>query len=378
MNIFNNVRIDDKKIAANSALKGKNISLKDAYPNWAKAMGHDVTIHDDNFAFVSTKLAKLHQETYEPLYYITYIEDLPIDVGQGFVDFVEYYTIDWAGIASSTRENLVGNQSNIIPRINASANQKIAPVFTYEIAYDLKFIELEKLNKVQFTKSIEQIWRDAIVAGFDLFAQIIAYEGVSESLNAPGLFNNPNVKAYSVPAGAGGGGTATKFVDLTDEEIVAFFNGVMATYLSESNFNLSILPDTFLIPLEDGTELSSRINTFFTKNLRNYIKENNLGIDEIGDSRMAAEYNFDIRSRSQLEDLGAASNGRCVVYRNNKRYVRMDMPYPLQQYYTGPNVDRAAYTTYFVAQISAVQMPYNDGATGEFGPVTYWDFGANL
>ncbi|RLI51995.1 hypothetical protein DRO61_00905 [Candidatus Bathyarchaeota archaeon] len=376
--ILNAVDIrDGEKKATNPMFRGKVFGLKDFNPSMHKALGFDVTLHDDNFAFVSTKLAKLHEETYEPEHYITYIEDVPVDVGQGFVDYIEYYTIDYAGIASNTRKNLFGNQANVIPRINAAAQQNTVPVFVYEMAYDLKWIELEKLNKLQFTKSIEQLWRDGIRVGYDLFAQIIAYEGVAESTNAPGLFNNPNVKVYAVPSGVS---TGTKFADLTDEEIVSFFNGVMATYLVESNMNLRLLPDTFLLPIADGQELSSRINTFFTKNLRNYIKENNFGIDEIRDSRMAGSYNFDIKSRPQLDALGGDENGRIVVYRKDKRYVRMDNPYPLQQYYTGPNVERAAYTTYFVAQLSAVQMPFNDGegSSGEFGPVTYWDFGEDV
>ena len=90
-------------------------------------------------------------------------------------------------------------------------------------------------------------------------------------------------------------------------------------------------------------------------------------------------YKFQIRGRKQLDNLGTVSNGRIVVYRNEKRFVRMDMPYPLQVYYTGPNVERGAYTSFFMGQISHIQMPYNDGKNaGEFGPVTYWDFGASL
>ena len=57
----------------------------------------------------------------------------------------------------------------------------------------------------------------------------------------------------------------------------------------------------------------------------------------------------------------------------DKDYVRMDVPYPLQSYYTAPNVDKACYTTYFVGQVSRVQLPYNE-STDEFGAVTYWDF----
>ena len=349
------------------------VLLQDLNPHYYDKMIQNKTLHDNNFAFVSSTLSKLHETTYDPIWYVTYSQDISIDVGGGFVDFVEYFTVNWQGIQEQT-ENLFGNNGGIIPRVNASANQATARVYTYEIAYDLKFVEIEKLNTLRFQKSITEIYQSAINAGFELFTQTIAYTGVSASGDT-GLFNNANVKVYSVPAGES---TGTKFVELTDAEIISFFNGVMAEYLVNTNWNLGMLPDTFLLPPEDAQELSNRFSTLFNKSLRNYLLDNNFGVDEVKGSPIEATYNFSIRGRQQLEDLGTVSNGRIVVYRNEKRFVRMDMPYPLQVYYTGPNVERGAYTTFFIGQISKVQMPYNDGASGEFGPVTYWDFGADL
>jgi hypothetical protein len=346
--------------------------LQDVAPNRYK-MIQNKDLFDNNFAFVSTTLSKLHSETYDPIWYVTYPQDISIDVGGGFVDYIEYFTINWVGIQEQT-ENLFGNQGSIIPRVNASANQATARVYTYEIAYDLKFVDIEKLNTLKFQKSITQIYQEAIRAGFELFAQVIAYTGVSAS-GDNGMFNNTQVKIYSVPAGVS---TGTKFKDLTDEEIVSFFNGVMAEYLTNTNWNLDMLPDSFLLPSEDAQELSNRFSALYTRNLRDYLLENNFGVDEVKGSPMQGSYQFKIKGRPQLDSLGTASNGRIVVYRNEKRFIRMDMPYPLQAYYTGPNVERGAYTTFFIGQISKVQMPYNDGTDGEFGPVTYWDFGADL
>ena len=82
--------------------------------------------------------------------------------------------------------------------------------------------------------------------------------------------------------------------------------------------------------------------------------------------------------------MGANSAGRIVVYKNKEDFVRLDIPYGMQLYFTMPNVDKAAYTSYFVGQVSLVQLPYNkaaDGAAalngtdtnGQIGAVTYWD-----
>jgi len=335
------------------------------------------SLHDSNFAFVSTELAKLHASAYDPIWYVTWRKDVQLDVGGGFVDFVEFFTVEWQGISQQS-EMLFGNNAGVIPRVNANMNQNIAAVYTYEVAYDLKFVELEKLNTIRFQKAIQQIYQDAIGAGWELFSQIIAYTGASAS-GGYGLFNSPNVKVYSVPAGAAGGGTATKIKDLTDAEVISLVNGIMAEYLVNTDWNLGMLPDTFLFPSEDSQELSNRFSDFFNKSLRNYLLENNFGADEMKGADNENSYKFQIRGRKQLDSLGTVNNGRIVVYRNEKRFVRMDMPYPLQVYYTGPNVERGAYTSFFMGQISHIQMPYNDGKNaGEFGPVTYWDFGASL
>jgi hypothetical protein len=348
------------------------ISLQDWMPSAYDKMIPNKTLHDTNFAFVSTKLAKLHEQAYVPLWWTTYRQDVPVDVGGGFVDFVEYFKVNYKGIVNAAT-NLTGNNATIVPRINANLKQATARVYTFQMAYDLSFVELEKLDTIRFQKAITEIYNEGIMIGFELFAQTVAYTG-AEGTGDNGLFNNPNVKVYSVPAGVS---TNTKFSEQTDEELVSFFNGVMAEYLEQTNWNLGMLPDTFLLPKEDARELSDRISALLTKNLRMFIEQNNYGVDEMrSDENAMKDYRFRIKSRPDLDSLGTFDNGRIVVYRKDRRFLRMDLPYPLQMHYTGPNVERASYTSIFVAQLSAVHMPYNDGETGEFGPVTYWDFAA--
>ena len=80
-----------------------------------------------------------------------------------------------------------------------------------------------------------------------------------------------------------------------------------------------------------------------------------------------------IEGRPGLNTLGALGFGRIVAYRKDKQFVRIDMPYPMQHYITLPNIEKMAYTSAFVGQVSEIQMPYNLNAT-DLGIVTYWDF----
>jgi len=340
----------------------KTFSLSDTYGRGVyKTFVSDAKMHDANFAFLTTTLAKLHTQLYEPKYFVTYADDIPVNVGGGFVDYVSYYTVDWAGIMNEFR-NVVGNNANYIPRVNASLTQNKVNVYTWEVAYDLRFIELEKMKKLTLQKSIQDIYQNAIIAGWDLFVQKVAYTGIN---GATGLFNSTNVKTTTIDNSTASAANVG-FRGMTDDAVVAFFNGVFEYYLANSNMNISILPDTFLVPTFVSSDLTSRMNTLYTNTLRKFIIDHNLGTEESGQS-------ITIKMRPDLDTAGTGSHGRIVAYRKDQTFVRIDMPYPMQHYITLPNIDKMSYTSAFVGQVSDVQMPYNTSSS-ELGVVTYWDF----
>lgn len=341
--------------------RGKTFSLTDTFGSkTTKMYVGDARVHDANFAFLTTTLAKLHNKLYEPKYFVTYAQDVPVDVGGGFVDYVTYYTVDWAGIMNEFR-NVMGNNANYIPRVNAGLNQKKVNVYTFEVAYDLRFVELEKMKKLTLQKSIQEIYSNAIVAGWDLFVQGVAYTGIA---GGTGLFNNANTLVSTIDNSTA---TGAGFAGMSDTEVVAFFNGVFEYYLSNSNMNITLLPDTFLVPTFVGSDLTSRFSALYTSTLRKFIIEHNLGTDE------GEGVKITIQSRPALNTLGAANAGRIVAYKKDKDFVRLDMPYPMQHYITLPNIDKMSYTSAFVGQVSEIQMPYNT-SDSELGVVTYWDF----
>ena len=368
-NIISAVSLKDSEMSiASTAIENKRgVSLRDSNPGLYKSLGM-TKVHDANFAFVMTQLSKLHEKVYEPKYNTTYAQDVPIKVGGGLVDFVDFFTVEWAGMP--TDANLTGNNTNIIPKVNAKLNHRKVNVYNFEIAYEIKFIEIDKLQKVNFAKSIEAIYKDAILAGWDLFCDKLAYEGANGN---DGLFTSPNVVTTVIPQGTADA-TATGFAQMTDAEIVSTINGILSFYLINTNNNIDLLPDTFLLPTNDATELSSRFSALYSNTLRAFLMEYNVGLDE---AKAAGFDNFKLKMRGRARLNGAGTNeaGRIVVYKMNEDYVRMDIPYPVQVYYTGPNTDKLCYTTYFVGQASEIQMPYNVNNT-DLGPVTYWDFTA--
>lgn len=377
MEILSQVSLKDRtsSITAEYHENKKGISLKDMFPAYYRAIYSTKearTLHDANFAFVTSTLSKVHTKMVEPLYNVTYAKDIPINMGGGFVDYVDFYTVDWIGKPDSNQA-AVGNNINIVPRVNAKLKHTAVPVYNFEMAYDIKFIEVDKLNKLQLQKSVEAIYKDAIMASWDMFVDEVAYIGRND---AGGLFNHPDVLVNSIPQGTKDT-TKDGFAAMTDDEIVGFFNGVLSYYLINSNNNIALLPDTFLLPMSASSILSSRYSTLLTATLREFIMNHNVGIDEAMASDEGS-YKIKIKGRSRLDKMGSANVGRIVVYKNKEDFVRLDIPYGMQLYFTAPNVDKAAYTSYFVGQVSAIQLPYNASKTdGMLGAVTYWDLAAH-
>lgn len=377
MEILSQVSLKDRtsSITAEYHENKKGISLKNMFPAYYRAMYSTKearTLHDANFAFVTSTLSKVHTKMVEPLYNVTYAKDIPINMGGGFVDYVDFYTVDWIGKPDSNQA-AVGNNINIVPRVNAKLKHTAVPVYNFEMAYDIKFIEVDKLNKLQLQKSVEAIYKDAIMASWDMFVDEVAYIGRND---AGGLFNHPDVLVNSIPQGTKDT-TKDGFAAMTDDEIVGFFNGVLSYYLINSNNNIALLPDTFLLPMSASSILSSRYSTLLTATLREFIMNHNVGIDEAMASDEGS-YKIKIKGRSRLDKMGSANVGRIVVYKNKEDFVRLDIPYGMQLYFTAPNVDKAAYTSYFVGQVSAIQLPYNASKTdGMLGAVTYWDLAAH-
>ncbi len=351
-------------ISAN--MRGTTVSVKDTFgPRYTRAMIGDTKVHDANFAFLTTTLAKLHKELHEPKYFVTWNKDIDADLGGGFVDYVEYYTVDWSGLVDEFR-SIIGNNANYIPRINAALSQNRAQVFTFEVAYDLRFIDLEKMKQLTLQKSIQEIYENIIVAEWDLFVQRVAYQGS----NANGLFTSDSKCLITTIDNSATVGSGKGFDGMTDSQIVAWFNGVFETYLEGSDMNIALLPDTFLVPTFVSRQLSERFSALYTSSLRAFLVEHNMGTAE-SDGKLKVR----IEGRPGLNTAGANSKGRIVAYRKDKQFVRIDMPYPMQHYITLPNIEKMAYTSAFVGQVSEIQMPYNLNNT-DLGIVTYYDFAA--
>lgn len=361
-------RIDIKNVAENN--RGKVFSIANLasrgdsnasiYLRGKRSFDDSRSMRDGNFTVLSNKLAKLDPTLYTPETNTTYKEDVEIDVGGGFVDYVEWLSVDWAAIAN-LRRNGVGNNANTIPHVNAAITQNIGKVYTFEIAYDFGFIELEKLKTAELTKSIEDIYKDIVVASWEYFVDDIVYLGGEDKL---GLFNHEDIVPTNVTTLSKAG---IEDGSVSDTAIVGFINGILVKQAQATNLNKKLLPDTILCPQWFIAALVNRFSNLYTSSLYEYILANNYG------KTVDPNYTLHLVPREGLDDLGDAGVGRIVAYKKDKKYVKVTMPYPCQHFITLPNMERMAYTTAFAGQVSEIQMPYNHSSTDVAAPVQYWD-----
>lgn len=347
------------------SVPNKYISLKQMYPAYYENMlnAEQKKAHDAGFGILTDKLAKVDPTIYEPIIFTTYRRDFKaIEASNEMVDAIEYYSTDYAGLVDEI-SNIVGAKNDVVPRINAGISQARVPVFLFQLTYTLKFAEIEKLSKKQLPVAIEAVYQKAAAAGFELFIDKVSHMGMGIH---GGLFNHADVDATSVA-------TVTSVnistpATITDAHLIAMINTPLKNFLDSTNYNVEMIPDTILVPTWVVTELQNRNSPLYTASLYDYLMEHNLG-QAAAKAHGLSGYKLTIEGRPALNNIGAANKGRIVVYKNDGRFVKLHIPYAFQAYMTQPDMTELGYTTLFLAQVSAPQIPYKEA-------IHYYDFTA--
>jgi hypothetical protein len=342
------------------SLPNKYLSLKEMYPAYYNILSAtQKKAHDEGFATLTNRLAKVDPTVYEPIIFTTYRKDFAaIEASNELVDNIEYYATDYKGLVDDIN-NIVATRNDVVPKVSAGLNQAKVPVFLFQLTYVLKFAELEKLNKKSLPISIEQVYQKAAAAGFELFVDRVSHLGMGIH---GGLFNSADVEITTGIASQAG------IAALTDAQIIALVNTPIKNFLSETNYNIEMMPDTFRVPTWFVAELQNRNSTLYTQSLYDYVLEHNLGT-AAAKAHGITGYKFTLEGRPQLDAIGTVNKGRVVVYKNDGRFVKLHIPYAFQAYMTQPDMTELGYVTLFLAQVSAPQIPYAQA-------IHYYDFTA--
>lgn len=298
-------------------------------------------------AFLTSELAKRDTKLREPLTSITYPRDIYIERGGGWVDFTEVEFVDYA-ISGPNQYGLSGNKTTQIPIVSANLSKDIYRVFNFENVMEVSYIDLQKANTIG--RSLDNLLDNGIKLNWEKAMDLITYQGW---VGYPGLTNNPNVAAASVPVGASG---FTQWSTKTPDEILADIDSLQLSTWIASEFDLSGMANHILIPpLEFATANRTKVSSAGNVSILTYLRENNIGKSQGVDLTIAPS--------RWMTGAGSGGTDRMMGYVNNKDKVYLDVTVPLTRVMTMPTVTNGvSYLTAFAGQIGVVKFLYNQTA----------------
>jgi hypothetical protein len=306
-------------------------------------MTMDASAVSGGLAFLEGELEKVDTMLREPLSNTTYPRDIPIGNGGGWVETSSVFNVDY-GVSGGQADGIGGVQ-NSVRRIQANMTKDIYKAIPYEIAMSIKYQDMQRGNVTP--RSIEQIYDDGIRLDFDLFMNNLTYQG-STPYNIAGLVNDSSVTASSVVAGAS---TYTTWVNKTADEILNDVNSAIVTVWAACQYDNAAVPNHVLIPPANYAYIAStKVSSAGNVTILEFLLNNNIAKQKgvslfIGESRYCV-------------GTGSGGTNRMIVYRNEKRFISMDIFQALSRVMTQPNVVGASYDSLFMANVGQVKKFY--------------------
>lgn len=306
----------------------------------------DASAVSSGLAFLQSELEKLDPLLREPLTNTTYPRDITIESGGGWVEATSAFNVDYS--VTGGQADGVGGVQNAVRRIQADLSKDLYKVLPYEVSMSIKI--QDQLRGAVTGRSIEDIYNDGIRLDYDKFMDLNTYLG-QEAYGTTGLVNDPHIAATAVVAGASG---KTTWKDKTPQEILNDIDDAIVDGWAAAQYDNSAIPNHILIDPENFAYLN---RTPFTANgatapvsLLKYLMDNNIATAK-GVDLVIAECRF-------CMGAGMGKKNRMVAYVNERRFVGMDVPVPMNRVMTQPNVQTASYDSLYMANVGQVKVHY--------------------
>lgn len=296
-------------------------------------------------AFLVSELEKLDPLLREPLTSTTYPRDIEIQSGGGWIESTSAMNVDYA--VSGGQSDAVGGNQNSIRTIQANVDKDIFKVFPYEIAMKVKFTDMQRGQVTG--RGLEAMYDDGIRLDWDKYLDLNTYVG-QVKYGTTGLINNPTVIAASVAMNKAG--TSTLWKDKDADEILYDVNMILNDGWAASNYDRRAMPNHILIPPAKYIYIkTTKVSAAADKTILKFLLENNAMAEE-GVDLFIGECRFCIGA-------GTGGTDRMAAYRNERRFVGMDVPVALTRVMTQPNAGNATYDSLYVGNVGQVKVHYN-------------------
>jgi hypothetical protein len=304
-------------------------------------------------AFLASELEKLDPKISEPLSSITYPRDIRVKVGGGWVDTIAKLNIDYGVPGGSGNGSVTAPGSNTDTIVQAKISKDVFTTHLYSSTLRIPFVDMQRQQVTG--RSLEQLLTEVIRLNYDKHMETNVYLGL-ESYGTTGLLNNPNVTAQPVTTGAGG---STAWAEKTPDEILADVNAAIMAGWAASEYDLSAIPNHILVPYMQYTLLqTTKVSPLAEKTIMTFLLENNIATLNGG--------SLVIGATAFCKEAGAGNTDRMAAYVNSDRFVAVEELVPLARTMTQPNTDKKSYDSIYMANLSEVEVFYEQ-------PITYWD-----
>lgn len=296
-------------------------------------------------AFLQGELEKRDERLLEPLSSVTWQRDIVAKTGGGWVEFTSNYFSNFA-TTGGNENGIIGGQTTDIPMIQANISKDVFRVFDWANTLKVPFVDQAKLQTIG--RSLDQILDDGIRLNYNKSVDWIVYVGY-ETMNVPGIVNNPDVLSSAAPDNAAG--TSSQWKDKTPDEILDDVNYAIVQTWENSQYDLTGMANHVLIPPVQYALITTRkVSDAGNVSILEYLLNNNIAKNQGRDLFIAPS--------RWCAGKGVGNTDRLVAYVNDENRINFDLPVPLTRVMTQPNVEQLAYLTAYAAQIGVVKLLY--------------------
>jgi len=292
--------------------------------------------------FLMAELAKLDPVVRLPLENYTYLRDLPIDRGGGWIMNHTAHNVDFRGPADDS----AGSQTNDSRVIEYNMNQDIWPVFPYQVRVRIPIVE--SLRMAQVGRSPQDLLDKGVRVDYSKTLDRRAYAGFQ---NIQGLVNNSSLTATALPAT--GTGATTTWSTKTAVAILGDFNFMALTNWNASGNAPGAMPDRFLIPPTNYIQLTQPMaivgGPSGYASIADYVKKNYLG------SAFGIEPEF-YPLPAWLDGQGPSTSQEIIAYKYDKDCLSLGIPQELTRFGAPPSIVSGCFEFLYLANIGVVKI----------------------
>ncbi len=292
--------------------------------------------------FLIAELAKLDPVVRLPLENYTYLRDLPIDRGGGWIMNHIAHNVDFRG----PRDDSAGSQTNDSRVIEYNVNQDTWPVFPYQVRIRIPIVE--SLRMAQVGRSPQDLLDKGVRVDYSKTLDTRAYAGFAGNY---GLVNNPALTSTALPAT--GTGSTTTWSTKNAVEILGDFNFMALTNWNQSGNAPGALPDRFLIPPAQYIQITQPMaivgGPSGYASIQDYVKKNYFG------SAFGIEPEI-YPLPAWLDSEGPGSTQEIIAYKYDKDCLSLGIPQEITRFGAPPSIVSGCFEFLYLANIGVVKI----------------------